>query len=389
MKAIPKETLDGLRAGDAVASLVVTCLAQGKAADSFRQAYLRRTFALRDAILSGERRRADRRASLPARVLMIILLALAALIATVSAPAHERLWWPIAYRLGDEALARGDDGEALRQFAFAKPYADAEARMAAVLVGNRQTLWAEDDTLFAVTNDGRMLAAGRYAYELESRDTVGFVDAVVSGDGIVALRGDGTLQALSGKLAGVPFTESGLVSIEEAYGTIVGLREDGRLTSKTHGGGLYVALRDGAARRYDGKVDLLSGSKTATSPKSWEDIRDAAGAYRHSAALRPDGRAIVWASGKEDILLPWENVVAVDAGAYHIVCLLADGTVKAYGSNPSGQMNVAAWRDIVAIAAGNDFTAGLRADGTVVITGSDEYHIFACEQWRDVAVPAR
>ncbi len=67
------------------------------------------------------------------------------------------------------------------------------------------------------------------------------------------------------------------------------------------------------------------------------------------------------------------NVVAVEAGASHLVFLHADGTVTCLGDNTHKQCDTdtSAWHDIAAIAAGNAFTVGLRTDGTVVACGSD------------------
>ena len=42
----------------------------------------------------------------------------------------------------------------------------------------------------------------------------------------------------------------------------------------------------------------------------------------------------------------WRNIVAIDAAADHVIGLMDDGTVIAYGSNRYGQCNVSEWKDI-------------------------------------------
>lgn len=65
-----------------------------------------------------------------------------------------------------------------------------------------------------------------------------------------------------------------------------------------------------------------------------------------------------------------QEVVAVAAGAYHSMVLLADGTVVAWGPENFGQSRVPPdLRDVVMIAAGSITSVALRADGTVVAWG--------------------
>ena len=73
----------------------------------------------------------------------------------------------------------------------------------------------------------------------------------------------------------------------------------------------------------------------------------------------------IWAEGR------------IASGFEHTVVLLADGTVRAFGDNGSGQCNVESWQNIVSVAAGAYHTLGLTSDGRVLSCG-DNTHL-QCE----------
>jgi alpha-tubulin suppressor-like RCC1 family protein len=61
------------------------------------------------------------------------------------------------------------------------------------------------------------------------------------------------------------------------------------------------------------------------------------------------------------------NVVGLDAGAFHVLAVNADGTVNAWGQNRDGQTNTpTAATNVVAVSAGSDHSLALKADGTVI-----------------------
>lgn len=68
------------------------------------------------------------------------------------------------------------------------------------------------------------------------------------------------------------------------------------------------------------------------------------------------------------------NVETLATGDKHSLCLLADGRVKAWGANDSGQTNVPATvSNAVAIAAGRKHSLALLSNGTVVAWGNDDF----------------
>ena len=72
-------------------------------------------------------------------------------------------------------------------------------------------------------------------------------------------------------------------------------------------------------------------------------------------------KAALWAEGR------------MAAGFDHTVVLLDDGTVRAFGDNSYGQLDVQEWKDVVYVAAGAYHTLGLTADGRVLACGDNTH----------------
>jgi len=84
----------------------------------------------------------------------------------------------------------------------------------------------------------------------------------------------------------------------------------------------------------------------------------------------------------------WPNNVKAVLGCLHsndhIVGLLDDGKVVAYGCNEDGQCNVGHWRDIVEICVQPALTAGIRKDGTVVTAGNNSAINDIVSHWTNI-----
>jgi len=61
------------------------------------------------------------------------------------------------------------------------------------------------------------------------------------------------------------------------------------------------------------------------------------------------------------------------AGFAHTAVLMDDGTVRAFGDNSYGQLNVDEWQNVVYVAAGAYHTLGLTADGRVLACGDNTH----------------
>ena len=101
-----------------------------------------------------------------------------------------------------------------------------------------------------------------------------------------------------------------------------------------------------------------------------------------------------------------KNVVALSAGTYHSLALLADGTVWVWGDNSHGQLGISSTpfsytpvqvgsaeggylTDVTAISAGDQFSLALKADGTVWAWGQNEYGQLGDNTKTDRNVPAQ
>jgi alpha-tubulin suppressor-like RCC1 family protein len=166
----------------------------------------------------------------------------------------------------------------------------------------------------------------------------------------------------------------------------VALKADG--TVWTWGTNSYGELGDGTTDTRVSPVQVPSLTGVAAI---------AAGA-NHTLAVKGDGT--LWAWGRNtngqigdntsgsNRLSPVQvsgltNVVGVAAGTSHSLALLADGTVKSWGSNGNGRLgdnsttqrpspvSVSSLSSIVAIAAGADHSLAVKADGSVMGWGSN------------------
>lgn len=111
------------------------------------------------------------------------------------------------------------------------------------------------------------------------------------------------------------------------------------------------------------------------------------------------GQVFAWGEslGGRSNAVPSRECMAVSAGGYHSLALLADGSLMAWGENSSGQCNIPYGNNFVAVAAGMYHSLALRADGTVIAWGdnsrgqcsvprSTKFRAIAAGTWHSLAI---
>jgi alpha-tubulin suppressor-like RCC1 family protein len=174
-----------------------------------------------------------------------------------------------------------------------------------------------------------------------------------------------------------------------AYHTVVLLADGTARTFGNNGNGQLGINVSGGTRQTPVQVFGISSSATAV-----------AGGYYHTAVLLADGTVRTFgrnAAGQLGVndttsrLTPVQvfgissSATAVASGSYHIAVLLADGTVRTFGSNAYGQLGVndttnrqtpvqvfGISSSAIAVACGFFHTAVLLADGTVRAFGQND-----------------
>jgi hypothetical protein len=173
------------------------------------------------------------------------------------------------------------------------------------------------------------------------------------------------------------------------------------------GGGICVLLRDGTARCLGnnayGTLGVPTGTETPGVPTQVSTLSGATqliAGYQHLCALIADGTVRCWgnnqsgqlgngtvvASSTPVTVSGIAGAVAIAAGAFHSCALLGDGTVHCWGSDGYGELGngkavatvstpvvMVGATNVVSISAGGRNTCIVKADGTVQCLGNGTY----------------
>jgi alpha-tubulin suppressor-like RCC1 family protein len=163
------------------------------------------------------------------------------------------------------------------------------------------------------------------------------------------------------------------------------------------GGGICVLLRDGTARCLGnnayGTLGVPTGTETPGVPTQVSTLSGATqliAGYQHLCALIADGSVRCWgnnqsgqlgngtvvASSTPVTVSGIAGAVAIAAGAFHSCALLGDGTVRCWGSDAYGELGNGKALATVAtpvVMAGGRNTCIVKADGTVQCLGNGTY----------------
>lgn len=107
-------------------------------------------------------------------------------------------------------------------------------------------------------------------------------------------------------------------------------------------------------------------------------------------AVTEDGTVLTAGSPADPSVRTWTDVQSLACGAYHVIGLRRDGTVRIAGQLLDEEVcrAVEGWRSVTAIAAASDCSLGLHADGTVSFAGRSGDMRREAIFWQDVAAIA-
>ncbi|GIV95657.1 MAG: hypothetical protein KatS3mg057_0314 [Herpetosiphonaceae bacterium] len=217
------------------------------------------------------------------------------------------------------------------------------------------------------------------------------------GDNWYGQLGDGsTTSSASPVVVGGATPLTDIVALSAGGAHTCALLADG--TARCWGDNWYGQLGDGSTTSSASPV-VVGGATPLT------NVLALSAGYAHSCALVADGSARCWGANGAGQLgdgtttssaspvvvggaTPLTNVLALSAGSYHSCALLADGGVRCWGANWSGQLGdgsttsspspvavggATPLTDIVALSAGGEYSCALLADGGVRCWGRNDY----------------
>ena len=196
-------------------------------------------------------------------------------------------------------------------------------------------------------------------------------------------------------------TGQGTLADRTTPGLVAGLSTVTQIATAHYGS--YALLADGTVRSwgYNASGQLGDGTRTnRSSPVAvlgLSSVVQVAAGRDMAMALRSDGRVWTWGLGSNGelgtgttttrqltpVLVPGlTGVTTLAGGRNHVLALMADGSVKAWGQNTYGQVGtgatsarqttpitVAGISNAVAVRAGAEFSVALLADGRVMTWG--------------------
>lgn len=204
----------------------------------------------------------------------------------------------------------------------------------------------------------------------------------------VAVRADGTVSCWGNNNSGQCTVPSGLVdvrSIGAGDQHVVALQSNGivRAWGQNASGQCNVPAQPGLgsvvqvaaggqhsmALRADGTVLCWGSNQVNQSavPPNLVGVSQISAGYQFSAALRQDGSIAVWGS-LTSVPAGLPPSVAIDAGFSHLMARGADGLVRCFGENFSGQCTLPTGFDgkAVTIGAGGEHSLVVKPDGQVL-----------------------
>jgi alpha-tubulin suppressor-like RCC1 family protein len=132
---------------------------------------------------------------------------------------------------------------------------------------------------------------------------------------------------------------------------------------------IAAGYKHSLALKSDGKVLGWGSAPASVPPATLSNVVAIAAGIGQSLALTSNGTVVAWGAPRSpsytNVPPGLSNAVAIACGDEHNLVLKANGTVVAWGENYSGQTNIPAdLSNVVAIVAGNSASLAIRSDGT-------------------------
>ena len=116
-------------------------------------------------------------------------------------------------------------------------------------------------------------------------------------------------------------------------------------------------------------------------------VKDIAASGFTAAALKEDGKVVVWGNlknGEDKVPETKSKIVSLQGGRYHYTAVLEDGSVIAWGKNNFGQANAPSIKNVTQVFSGYYQNYVLTKDGKVTTFGLKGYLLGTDELGRDL-----
>ncbi len=280
--------------------------------------------------------------------------------------------------------------------------------MVSVLATEHHTIGLREDGTVHVA-EKHTLFKGEYAKTFDTRKWQNMVAIAADDEHLVGLQANGRCQ-----VTGVDWDRSGIdqwshiVSVHVSEKHVVGLRAEGQVRSLSLSPcgkdqtrtwknicKVFPAREQNAAQDCNGRMWFTHEFQSSD---GWEDLVDYQENFHYAYGLRRDGRVVMRVDLEELWLLEGaEQVTAMAAELFGLICLHADGTVSFYPEDHALwkdqslkrliawenllRRDLPQWRDVVQICCSGFHVLGLKADGSVLYTGTENPEYTQVRQW--------
>lgn len=140
----------------------------------------------------------------------------------------------------------------------------------------------------------------------------------------------------------------------------------------------------------DNDIILLGSYTISQSEASWQSVQmtnivfkpSVSASLRMTIGVQSDGKALISSIDINSLPTEITDVIAVSAGAYHMLVLKSDLKVTHFGSLEQNEHNVGSWSNIIKVAAGEYTSYGLDLMGRVFYAGSTA--AAGVSEWTDI-----